>query len=134
MAISDLRPLIFCAAATISPVIARSWDFEIVFLAQPARNRRTMAAHAAKTRTAPRECKIKRPVAASRTPAWLLSFRPRHYPAKSRELSSRPGHPAKSWAAWQAGLGPPAREDRQSKDALPRWAARPRRECPYFPA
>src|SRR5580658_7313655 len=72
MAISDLWPSIFCAALTISPVIARNSDFERVFLPQPARNRRMMAAHAAKIRTTPREFKFKRPVAARRASAGLL--------------------------------------------------------------
>ena len=40
IAISDLRPVIFCAAATISPVTARSSDFESDFLPQPARRQK----------------------------------------------------------------------------------------------
>src|ERR1700729_547116 len=103
MAISDLWPLIFCAALTISPVIARNSDFDGVFLPQPATNRRMMAAHAAKIRTAPREFKFKRPVAARRASAWLLSSRLGARLAKFRWPSLRPDHPAKSWAARQAG-------------------------------
>src|ERR1700733_1168435 len=102
MAISDLWPLIFCAVLTISPVIARNSDLERVFLPQPARNRRTMVAPAAKIRTAPREFKFKRPVAARHESAWLLSSRPLARPVKFRWLSSRQDHPAKNWAARQA--------------------------------
>src|ERR1700683_5600693 len=97
MAIADLWPLIFCAVLTISPVIARNSDLERVFLAQPARNRRTIAAPAAKIRTAPREFKFKRPVAARHASAWLLSSRARARPGGFRWLSSRRDHPAKSW-------------------------------------
>src|ERR1700740_656428 len=102
IAISDLWPLIFCAAPPISPVIARSLDFEMVFLPQPATNRRTKVAHAAKIRTAPREFKFKRPAAASRTPAWRLSSPPRRHPAIVPAPSSRLDHQAKSWEPRQA--------------------------------
>src|SRR5580658_2864072 len=102
MAISDLWALIFWAAPTISPVIARSSDFERFFLLQPARNRRTTAAHATKIRTAPREFKFKRPVAASRTPAWRLSAPLQRRPAIIPAPSSRPDHPGKSWEPRQA--------------------------------
>src|SRR5271155_2971593 len=132
MAISDLWPLIFCAALTISPVIARSSDFERFFLPQPARNRRTKAAHAAEIRTPPRELKFRRPAAASRSPAWRLSSPPRRRPAIIPAPSSRRDHRAKSWEPRQAALDPLAREDRQSKDALLPWAAHPRRECPCW--
>src|ERR1700677_867978 len=134
MEISDLWPLIFCAVLTISPVIARNSDLERAFLPQPARKRRTIAAPAARIRTAPREFKFKRPVAARHGSAWLLSSRPRARPVEFRWPSSRPDHPAKGWAARLAARGPPAPEDRQSKDALPRWAAHLRRECPCYPA
>src|SRR6202789_76465 len=130
MAISDLRPLIFCALLTISPVMARDWDLERVFLPQAARNRKTIVAPVAKIRTAPREFKFKRPVAARHASAWLLSSRLRARPVKFRWLSSRRDHPGKRWGARQAARGPPAPEDRQSKDALRRWAAHLRRECP----
>src|SRR6202050_1935850 len=110
MAISDLRPLIFCAALTISPVIARSSDFERFFLPQPARNRRTKAAHAAKIHTAPREFKSRRPAAASRTPTWLLSSPPLRRPAIFPAPSSRRDHQAKNWELRQGAWGPLAAE------------------------
>lgn len=65
MAISDLRPLNFCAAATISAVTERSSDFERDFLPQPTRNRTSAAARPAKIRSALRERKFTRPVAAA---------------------------------------------------------------------
>src|ERR1700678_1120041 len=102
IAISALRPLVFCAALTISPVIARSSDFERFFLPQPATNRRTKAAHTAKIRTAPREFKFRRPAAASRTPTWLLSSPPLRRPAIFPAPSSRRDHQAKNWELRQA--------------------------------